>query len=81
MPTASLFSDWLPLPGVAGRRAATTCFAVGLEGARPHTTTNNHERPRTTTNDHARVVDKTAASAIFVWVSGTCGATLWTTEH
>ena len=74
---------------------------VGLEGARPHTTTNDPTRPRTTThdhphaNDHARLttherprtttkdrprttdhasVDKTAA--IFVWGSGTCGATL-----
>ena len=26
--------------------------AVGLEGARPRTTTHDHARPRTTTNDH-----------------------------
>ena len=57
-------ASWNPInilrSGVAGR----CILAVGLEGARPHTSTH----------DHARVVDKTAA--IFVWGSGTSGATL-----
>ena len=31
-----------------------TSVRVGLEGARPRTTTHDHARPHTTTHDHAR---------------------------